>query len=423
MICRKHVHGRYHSHHQPALQRQLFMSFSVTIVVTAAVVFGVAHFTSGPPLWSQELVRARAFVANRFGEVWDDPAARARVAEGFARDLDVQLVLKNSDGEVLLTTGAPCDGPQVSIPVQTDGQRRGMVQACLGRHRHSLWFGLAPFLLAVVTLWGASGLIARRLARPLRVVAAAASEIGEGKLATRVRLHPHSYREARVLGEVINDMAARIERQLADQKALLAAVSHEIRTPLARMRLVSEIARDRGADANTFDAIDREVGEMDALVSDLLASARLEFSVTSPTRMQAEDVAREALVRAGIDPSKLTVESPGVSFSGDPTLIARALANLIDNAQRHGGGLTALWVGERDRHVTFEAQDAGPGLEPGEEQKVFEPFYRSAKNQSQAEPRSIGLGLALVRRIAEAHGGTAYARNRPEGGAVVGLRL
>jgi signal transduction histidine kinase len=93
----------------------------------------------------------------------------------------------------------------------------------------------------------------------------------------------------------------------------------------------------------------------------------------------------------------------------------RALANLLDNAQRHGHGVTLLRVAPGAGSVAFEVEDSGPGFAPGDEVKAFQPFYRSAS--------SLGLGLSLVQRIARAHGGTAQARNRAQGGAVVSLTL
>ncbi|MBI5532484.1 MAG: HAMP domain-containing histidine kinase [Deltaproteobacteria bacterium] len=372
--------------------------------------------------WKQEVARARTFVGNRFAEVWEDPAARARLAEAFYHDLDVDIVVRDEAGAVLAAAGGKCPRGEVSVPVLRDGRRIGTVAVCMARHRHTSWYAAAPFLLAVLTLWAASGLIARRLARPLRVVASAAGEIGKGKLATRVVLGHHSYREARVLAEVINDMAARIERQLADQKALLAAVSHEIRTPLARMRLLTEMGRDKALDTKTLDEIDREVVEVDVLVSQLLASSRLDFSAMTRKTLNAVDLAREALERAGVDGAKLVVEADAPTFEGDPTLVARVLANLIDNANRHGEGVEALRVTTRDGRVAFEVEDNGPGFEPGEQEKIFEAFYHRARKESE-EGRSVGLGLALVRRIAEAHGGKAYAKNRQGGGAVVGVEL
>jgi signal transduction histidine kinase len=241
-----------------------------------------------------------------------------------------------------------------------------------------------------------------------------------------------------VLSSAFNDMAARLERQLADQRELAAAVSHELRTPLARIRLLVDIARqgpgpgqgnapgqpqangDVKLDAKTLDEIEREAIEIDALVGELLASARLEFQALTPKTLEAGEVARRALERAGEDPAKLIVEPGSIAFVADPTLMARALANLIDNARKHGGGLDAVGVHARDGVVTFAVSDRGRGFAPGDETRVFDRFTRGGNGGGHG---ALGLGLALVKRIAEAHGGRAEAGNRTGGGARVTLEL
>jgi len=198
------------------------------------------------------------------------------------------------------------------------------------------------------------------------------------------------------------------------------------------MRLVIEIAREGGLRPDTLNEIERETIEIDALVGELLASARLEFQAVSPKPLDAGEVARRALGRAGISTDKLVAppQESDLKFTADPTLVARALANLISNARKHGGGLETLTVATPPGFVRFEVADRGPGFAPGEESRIFNSFFRgrhadAGVNTSDAPEHtgSLGLGLSLVKRIAEAHGGSVSARNRPEGGAVVALEL
>ena len=151
-----------------------------------------------------------------------------------------------------------------------------------------------------------------------------------------------------------------------------------------------------------------------------LFRSRIEFQAVSPKPLEAGEIARRALERAAEDPAKLTLAAPVIAFAADPTLVARALANLVDNARKHGGGLDRMEVHASDRSVFFEITDRGRGFAPGEETRVFERFFRGAGTGSQG---SLGLGLALVKRIAEAHGGRVQATNRPEGGARLVLEL
>jgi signal transduction histidine kinase len=273
-------------------------------------------------------------------------------------------------------------------------------------------------------LWTAAGRIARRISRPIYELTRVAQEIGQGNLAARAPQGSGRIGEMAVLSSAFNDMAGRLERQLTEQRELLAAVSHELRTPLARIRLLVEIARQANVTPitpATLDDIEREAIEIDTLVGELLASARLEFQAVTRKPLEAVEVARRALERAGEEAGRLAPAPAALPFVADPTLIARALANLIDNARKHGGGLDGIAVRAGDGTVVFEVSDRGPGFAPGDETRVFDRFYRGGAEGE--HHGSLGLGLALVRRIAVAHGGSAEASNRPGGGARVMLEL
>ena len=268
-------------------------------------------------------------------------------------------------------------------------------------HRH-WWY----FPIAFVGLSFMSGAVAWRLTAPLIMAIKAARDIGDGKLDTRMPTHHRG--EMRILAGAINEMAERIQRQLSDQKQLLAAVSHELRTPLGHMRVLIDTARDTG-DMKALGELEREVLTLDDLVGRLLASSRLEFG---------------NLDRRSVDVGELVGDVSGmeVATSGDvraaidPTLVRRAVANLIDNARVHGGGAVAVRVERRGPQLAIEVDDAGPGVPADRRADAFRAFVPSSGG-------GLGLGLALVSRIAVAHGGGAWIADRPGGGARVGFTV
>jgi two-component system OmpR family sensor kinase len=426
---------RFHGHHhwrpmtrlgwflRAHLHRRIFAWFGLSIFVTGLVVALVMNLVGGSS-WRQELERARTFVSNRAAEVWDVPEWRNALVQGVSRDLNVDVELRDASGALLVRAGATCDEPDLTIPVMRNGALLGTTHACYSksRPRRPLRFVL-PLLLSGAMLWMMSGAIARRLTRPMDELVRAASALGEGKLQTRVQLGRGATGEMAVLATSFNDMAARIERQMADQRELLAAVSHELRTPLARLRVLTEILRDGGGDPKTLDNVDREVVELDALVGELLASSRLDFGQVTPRPLDARELASRAVERSGLPAELLSVEAADTSLVADATLLGRALANLLDNARRHGQGAEALRILERDGRLAFCVDDRGPGLQPGEETRIFQPFYRKDRGGEAREAGSLGLGLALVQRIAQAHGGEVFAENRPGGGARVGFTV
>jgi signal transduction histidine kinase len=272
------------------------------------------------------------------------------------------------------------------------------------------WWWIAIALVAVSIV---SGGIAWRMTRPLIFAIRAARDIGDGKLDTRIPV-AHQGGEMKVLGNAINDMAEKIQKQLSDQRQLLAAVSHELRTPLGHMRVLIETARDQ-KDEKALGELEREVLVLDDLVGKLLASSRLEFGNLDRRELDLGELVTDVVTSAGIDPEH--IEAIGdVRASIDPTLLRRAVANLVDNARVHGGGAVAVRIERRGGQVAIEVDDAGPGVAADRRADAFRAFVPSSGG-------GLGLGLALVSRIAVAHGGGAWITDRPGGGARVGFNV
>ncbi|HSP20405.1 MAG TPA: HAMP domain-containing sensor histidine kinase [Myxococcaceae bacterium] len=398
------------------LQRRLFVWFGISIVVTAivvsAVISGVERLR-GPEAHAQ-WEGLQTLIGVQAARVWNDAPAREAWASELAQQLGWAVELQDARGQVIGHYGPPVQRWMANAPVLERGSAVGTVRVQpWPQGPRGGWTALLAVGVVLVMLWAASGRIAHRLAWPLEELTRVARDLGEGKLQSRFDMR-HARGELRALAEVMNGMAGRIERQLKEQRELLAAVSHELRTPLARIRLLLELGR--GGDASVLDQVEREVLEMDALVGELLASARLDFTAMARLPLDAGDLGARALERAAL-PGGLLELAPGpLALQGDPTLLQRALSNLIENARVHGGGVSRLQVDAPDGVVRFAVEDTGPGL-PGEGDRAFQPFTRGETSDG------LGLGLALVRRIAEAHGGTAFAENRAEGGARVGFTV
>ena len=451
------------------LHRMLFMALASSILITMGVVWAVLAVTSdGPKRWKRDMSRMEVFAGSRFAQVWDRPAERTELTRAVARAFEVRVELTDRAGVLLEAAGArtSATSPLVLPVVRGTGERgageHGAGERGAGERlgtvtlygprawEHPPLGGPALALATVIALlWLLAGLAARRLARPLRELTRVAREIGAGRLESRARLHHGSHGEVGELARAVNNMAERIEAQIGAQKAMLGDVSHELRTPLARVRLLVDIARDeaeaheaaQGATHDTaFDTaqdaaeaaapkrrdvlteIEAEVVEMDGLVGELLAGARMDFGALSLRDLDVRELTSRAVSRAAAPEgqAQVTVEvaADAQRVHADATLLTRALGAMLDNAQKHGGGEVSLRVTRAGEALVFAVEDRGPGFADGDDARVFAPFYRG-NGAAHDEARGVGLGLALVRRIAEAHGGRAVAENSADGGARV----
>jgi signal transduction histidine kinase len=426
-MMQKHLerHRRMHRRHDFRLQRVLFWWFGITVFVTSLVSFGVMRAVS-PEVhsWRKDAERLQAFAAGRFAKVWDDATARRELEEAASRAFDTALRVEDAEGKLLDQVGGECKDPVFSVDVARDGEKLGVVRGCM-RHRGMNWGAVAlTFFAAFVTIWAATAKLTRHLTRPLRDLTRVTRELGEGKLESRVRLGHHHRGEVGILADSINEMAKRIERQLKDQRELLAGVSHEIRSPLARLRVLAELLQGGTPSPHLHEKIEQEVTEIDDLVGKLLASSRLDFGALDLQALCARDIALRALERAGLPAELLSDTSREATLRGDATLLARALGNLLENAAHHAGGVSALGLRATTEYVIFEVTDAGPGLSEHALAHGFDPFFRGAQDGQTSSRGALGLGLSLVRRIARAHGGEATIENRPgTSGAVATLTV
>jgi signal transduction histidine kinase len=309
------------------------------------------------------------------------------------------------------------DGREMTLRVAPRDRRPG---------EFSPWrtpFGLG-WMIALVGIAVALGVypIVRRLTQRLEALQRGVQRWGDGDLS--VRITEEGQDEVADLSKRFNASAERIEQLVRSHKSLLANASHELRSPLTRIRMGLELMGERPSPA-AREEISRNIGELDQLIDEILLASRLDareadmgtIEAVDLTGLAAEECSRvdaELDLVAGTDNAKLTV--PGV-----PRLLRRAVRNLLENARRYGAGEISVELGSADGFATVRVNDRGPGVPPALRERIFEPFYRlpgaSERNGG------VGLGLALVKSIAERHGGSVHCEDRPGGGASFVIRL
>lgn len=386
------------------MRAALFWWLVLSILITSAAV-GATFAVFGDDSWNHVATRVERFAGGLWADAWDDPVARERLATAMEVDLGTSVEVRDLGGTVLHAATRDCEGADQLIQVP----RRGTVRVCMPRPSHG-GVHLGALGVALIVLFSLSGLLARKLARPVRAVARVAERLAEGDLSARVGPRRDLRAEMGVLARTIDAMAERVEAQLRDQRELLATVSHELRTPLGHMRILVELARDGDLDERALEEFERELGEMDEMVGELLARSRLDFGNLQLSRVPLSDLAARALERQGLPAALLDSTTPGVA-AVEATLVAQALANLLRNAERHGGGVTSLRVRAEADEVLLAVEDEGPGFD-----------WPPAADSGRPAASPLRLGLALSQKIAEVHGGS-LAVSRRQRGACVELRF
>ena len=287
-----------------------------------------------------------------------------------------------------------------------------------------LWPGLPrgaglAIVLVVLFLAIAAGAypVVRRLTRRLEALKRGVEQFGAGALDHRVAISGAD--EVAAVAASFNIAAARVEALVQSHRSLLANASHELRSPLARMKMaVSMLAEATPAERDTLKReIDKNVAELDGLVEEVLLASRLDVA-ENPLHHDKVDllaVAAEEAARVGAH-----VESTrSVHVDGDERLLRRAVRNLLENAQRYGGGEVEVGLGHvtvrGSDFVSLEVCDRGPGVPEAMRERIFEPFFRLPGHAEQAG--GVGLGLALVKQIAARHGGSVRCEARSGGGS------
>ena len=262
--------------------------------------------------------------------------------------------------------------------------------------------------------------------RPLKRMVGVAHRLGAGDLATPVPVTRDD--ELGELEAAFEALRHRVANMLFQKEKLLGDMSHELRGPLARMAIALPLL-DAPPEAPAAIALQREIDAMDRLIGELLALARaqtpealarepVDLAAIAGEQLAARELARE---RAGLAATAALAPAPA---TGDARQLARAIGNVLDNALKYtpAGGTLRVETGVADGQVFCRVTDDGPGVDPADLAQLFEPFYRPDTSRSR-ETGGVGLGLAIVRAIAEAHGGTVTLAPVPPHGTRAELRL
>lgn len=347
------------------------------------------------------------------------------------------VMLFGDDREVLSTEGSVRLGPGgFALAAFRDGE---MVAYAITRMPPPTGLRNGGLLLGVSLVALALGSIplARSLARPVEELAAATRRLGAGDMAARA--DAKRWDELGDLARDFNAMADRIEGLRRKEKELLADVSHELRTPLARIRVVLDLAAegDPAAARGFLKEIASDLGEVEHLVDDIISTARLDLDSSRdgepyPRLRQEPVVVAELVARAAqqfrdrCPQRELRCETvrADVEVSGDAALLRRVLNNLLDNADKYSPDHTPIeLVVTRERGIVeLAVVDAGIGISSDDQPRLFSPFFRADRSRTR-HTGGVGLGLALSKRIVDAHQGTIVVESELGVGTTMRVRL
>lgn len=270
---------------------------------------------------------------------------------------------------------------------------------------------------------------ARPLWRDLEGLTAATSRVGGGDFAVRADVGRSSL--VAPIASAFNTMAERVQALLQSHRDLEQGVAHELRTPLAQLKFDLELARasDNAPDREKrFDAMARDVVDLEELVSELLLLASLRHAPPYaprevPARALVDEVMRRAQDEMRAAGRSVRIEAPEVlpdTVSCDAKSLSRALANVLRNAVRYARTRVAFTIERAGAFTVIRVDDDGPGVPSRERERVFEPFTRVEDSRGR-DSGGVGLGLAIVKSVAEWHGGTATISDSPLGGARISI--
>lgn len=272
---------------------------------------------------------------------------------------------------------------------------------------------ILAFLLSVLVTLPLAYLFARQLADPIRRFADAAERVGADNAAPAVPAEGST--ELRLAAEALTKMQSRIKDTMAERTAMIGAIAHDLRTPLTRIAF-----RMEAAPAPLREAVQADIDQMRAMVEATIGFIRHGNKIGNRVALDLAGIADRVVADSQAMRLPVTISAlpdQAAMIAGDSVAIGRMLQNLVDNALIYAGSAEVSVAASGDTVVLWVA-DRGPGLDPGLIDEVFMPFKRGEPSRNRATG-GLGLGLALARLTATAHGGTLTAENRKGGGLVV----
>jgi two-component system, OmpR family, sensor histidine kinase MtrB len=353
----------------------------------------------------------------------DDRWYDGRYAAGH-ESLPPALLARAEDGDAVMQRVRTTGGLAfvVAIPVQGGILVEVFSLSELERTLRTLGLILA-FTTTLATLVGVliGGWASRRALVPLTSLTAAASAIVRGDLGTR--LPAQSDPDLGPIAEAFNSTAAELQARVQRDARFAGNVSHELRTPVTAMVNAVDILRSRRdrldpEGREVLDFLTADVHRFSHTVRDLLETSRIDSGAVD---LQTEEVPLRSYVQAVAERRvgrPVTVEDgEDLMVTIDRRLMDRVVENLVENAERHGNGVTRISVEREDGSVRVMVDDAGPGVPPEMRERVFERFARVSGAGGGSEEGGAGLGLALVADNVKLHRGRVWVEDSPEGGA------
>jgi signal transduction histidine kinase len=310
--------------------------------------------------------------------------------------------------------GPPGTGPRDGADRGLPGPDTPFVPASWQRGIGPVVVLVLLFIAVAAGAWPA----VRHLTRRLQALKNGVEQFGAGELHHRVEVSGRD--EVAAVAASFNLAAERIETLVRSHQSLLANASHELRSPLARMKMAVSML-DNASPEQTQRLkreIDTNVAELDALVEEVLLASRLDAVQRVDRRDPVDLLALAAEEGARVDAA---VDGTSVTVPGDERLLRRALRNLLENARRYAGDDVVVLVAANGNQASVQVCDRGPGVPEAQRERIFEAFYRLPGHAEQAG--GVGLGLSLVKQIAERHGGSVRCTAREGGGSCFELRF